>query len=46
MRLLDKEILDMLGQGIWDSLYMTIFSTVFAYIIGLPLGVVLVMTEK
>ena len=46
MRLLDKEILDMLGQGIWDSLYMTIFSTVFAYIIGLPLGVVLVVTEK
>ena len=44
--MLDKEILDMLGQGIWDSLYMTIFSTVFAYIIGLPLGVVLVVTEK
>ena len=33
-------------QGIIDTLYMTLPSTFFAYVIGLPLGVLLVITRK
>lgn len=42
----DQVVIDMIIEGFWDSIYMTLVSTVFAYIIGLPLGVVLVVTDK
>ncbi len=42
--MISKAILDMVLLGIAETLYMTIVSTLFAYIIGLPLGVVLVVT--
>lgn len=32
--------------GIWETLYMSVASTIFAYLIGLPLGVLLAMTDK
>jgi len=32
--------------GIWETVYMTILSTFFAYVIGLPLGVVLSVTDR
>lgn len=32
--------------GIWETIYMTALSTAFAYLIGLPLGVVLHITDK
>lgn len=32
-------------MGIWESVYSTILATLFAYIIGLPLGVLLVTGE-
>lgn len=32
--------------GLWETLYMTVTSAVLAYIIGLPLGVVLVLTDR
>ena len=32
-------------DGIWDTLVMTGISTVFAYILGLPLGVALIITQ-
>lgn len=35
-----------LQKGIWETVYMTILATVFAYIIGLPLGVLLAVTDK
>ncbi len=35
-----------LGQGIVDTLYMTLVSTALAYVIGLPLGILLVVTDK
>ncbi|NLV86344.1 MAG: ABC transporter permease [Clostridiales bacterium] len=34
------------AMGIWETLYSTVLSTLFAYIIGLPLGVLLVTGEK
>jgi D-methionine transport system permease protein len=38
--------LPLLTQGILDTLYMTIPSTFFAYLIGLPLGILLVITRR
>ena len=34
------------GQGFIETIYMTVISTALAYIIGLPLGLVLVVTDK
>ncbi|MBC8586423.1 methionine ABC transporter permease [Youxingia wuxianensis] len=42
----DKVVIDMLLQGILESLFMVVFSTLFAYLIGLPLGIVLVVTDN
>ena len=41
-----QQLLSMIAEGTWETIYMTFFSTVFAYILGLPLGVLLVVTEK
>lgn len=38
--------LSMIGVGIGESLYMIIASSAIAYLIGLPLGVLLVVTDK
>ena len=32
--------------AIWETIYVTVLSTLFAYIIGLPLGVLVVVGEK
>ncbi|NLL79535.1 MAG: ABC transporter permease [Clostridiales bacterium] len=43
----DNEIVKMLVvEGIGPTLYMTITSTLFAYILGLPVGILLVVTAK
>ena len=36
---------DMLLEGTYETLLMTFASTIFAYIIGLPLGVTMVITD-
>ena len=36
----------LVGSAFWESIYMTLVSTFFAYLIGLPMGLVLVMTDK
>ncbi|SDN11227.1 methionine ABC transporter permease [Acetanaerobacterium elongatum] len=36
----------MLGQGTLETLYMTVVSVLFSYILGLPLGVLVVITGK
>lgn len=36
----------MLAEGVRDSLYMTLVSTIFAYILGLPVAILLVVTRK
>lgn len=40
------EIGALLLQGLWETLYMTLVSTLLAYAIGLPVGVILVVTGK
>lgn len=43
----DEKIIQMLLEGIKDTLYMTIVSTVVGYVIGLPLGILLnISSEK
>lgn len=36
----------LLLKGTWDTLVMTTLSTLFAYILGIPLGVILILTSK
>ena len=35
-----------LQLGIWETVYMTLISTFFAYLIGLPVGLILRMTPS
>lgn len=35
-----------LGTAIWETIYSTVVATFFSYVIGLPLGVILVTGEK
>lgn len=40
------ELIKMLAQGTLETLYMTFLSTFFAYIVGLPIAVILILTRK
>lgn len=40
------DTLQMIAVGLWQTVVMTLVSTLFAYILGLPLGVLLVVTGK
>ncbi|MDF2614001.1 MAG: metI [Clostridia bacterium] len=42
----DNTIILMIVKGVFETLYMTLLSTLLAYVIGLPLGIILVITEK
>ena len=42
----DKAMIDMLLEGIKDTLYMTLLSTFFGYVLGLPLGIALAVTDE
>ncbi len=42
----DNEMITMLVDGTWDTLYMTLMSTLFGYILGLPMGILLAVTDK
>ena len=37
---------ELLINGVWETIYMTVVSTVVAYLIGIPLGVILYVTDK
>ena len=41
-----EAVIKMLGAGILETLYMTFFSSLIAYILGLPLGILLVVTDQ
>lgn len=42
-QIIDKGILQL---GIWETVYMTFISAFFSYILGLPLGIMLCVTDK
>jgi D-methionine transport system permease protein len=39
-------IIKMIGWGLLETLYMTLVSTFLAYVFGLPMGIVMVVTDK
>lgn len=41
-----KQLIPLLFNGLLETLYMTLVSTLMAYVIGLPLGVILAVTDK
>ena len=42
--MLDRQTLAMMAEGTGATLYMTLMSTLFGYILGLPMGIILVVT--
>ena len=42
----DSTIINMLLEGIRDTLYMTLASTLLGYLFGLPMGILLTVTDK
>ena len=42
----DSATTNMLLTGIWETLYMVFLSSAVSYLIGIPLGVILVVTDK
>lgn len=42
----DATTVQMIIQGIWETLFMVFGSSLIAYLIGLPLGILLVVTKK
>ena len=43
---MDSTLVTMLLEGTKDTVYMTLVSTVFGYVLGLPLGIILTITDK
>ena len=43
VKLWDNNIIQL---GIWQTVYMTALTTIFAYLIGLPLGLILAVTDS
>ena len=41
-----KEVIDMIIRGIGETLYMSVFGTFFGYVLGLPWGTVLAVTDQ
>lgn len=41
-----KDVMEMIGMGILETLYMTLTSTFIGYILGLPMGVLLCISDK
>ena len=44
--LFEADTWQMIGEGLLQTLYMTLVSTAFAYLLGLPMGLALVITAK
>ncbi len=44
--MLDNQVIAMLVKETWTTIYMTLSSTFLAYIFGLPMGILLVLTAK
>lgn len=42
----DSKVVSMIVQGIGETLYMTCVSTVFGYLLGLPVGVLCAVTDR
>ena len=41
-----EQTIQMIGRGVLETLYMTGLATVFGYVLGLPFGIILAITDK
>ena len=44
--MLESALIKMLAEGTRDTLYMTLVSSLFGYLIGLPVGILLTISDK
>lgn len=44
--MLTAEFFSMFAQGLWETVYVVVLATLFSYIIGLPLGLLLAVTDQ
>ena len=42
----DATTIDMLKEGVFQTIYMVVVSSLVSYLIGIPLGVALMVTDK
>lgn len=42
----DREVIMMIIRGIGETLYMTLISTFLGYVLGMPMGILLTITDK
>ena len=42
----DNEVIMMIVRGIGETLYMTLVSSLLGYVLGLPMGIILTVTDK
>ena len=43
---MSEYIIETIRNGFFETIHMTVFASVFAYIVGLPLGIILYATAK
>lgn len=43
---MSEAVVNLILQGVWETLYMTLVSTIIAYVFGIPLGVILYITGE
>ena len=41
-----SEVINMIAVGVWETVYITLVSTIIGYLIGLPMGIVLAVTDR
>ncbi|MDO4519790.1 MAG: methionine ABC transporter permease [Eubacteriales bacterium] len=44
--MLNSQMVEMIALGVWETIYITLLSTFFGYVIGLPMGICLKLTDK
>lgn len=42
---MQPEMIELIVNGVWETLYMTLASTAASYVLGIPLGVILYLTD-
>lgn len=42
----NSQMIHMIAVGVWETIYITLLSTFFGYVIGLPMGICLKITDK
>ncbi|MGV4414006.1 methionine ABC transporter permease MetI [Chryseobacterium sp. T1] len=44
--MLDETTISLLSKGLWETIYMTFLSGFFGFLLGLPIGIILFLTQK